>query len=130
MAKDKPDVVKLPHVNVLKSLISQSNTARSEMDTVKGEIGEKISNAVSKHNLHAGAFKLVNKLQRMDAVKLMAFLTHFDDYRVKLELDRLAAPDLPGMEGDDKDDDKDENGQPKPMFDETKDGTGDKAPLN
>jgi hypothetical protein len=100
----------------------------SDMDTIKGDLGEAIAGAVEKHNLHAAAFKLVNTIQRMDAVKAMAFLTHFDDYRAKLELDKLAAPDLPGIDGDGEQEqdppasatppatELDENGQPKPMF--------------
>ena len=109
----KPDVVKLPSAKVLGSLISQQATAKSEMDDIKGDIGEKIANAVEKHNLHASAFKQVAKLRRMDAVKLMAWLTHFDDYREKLELDKLAAPTIPGM-----DDGDGETKRPPPMFEE------------
>ena len=131
MAKDKkPDVVKLPAQSVLAKLIAKNKSAKADMDEIKGDIGQAIADAVDKHNLHAGAFKLAAKLQRMDAVKLMAFLTHFDDYRTKLELDKLAAPDLPGMGGDDDkgddaggDDDK-PGGPPPPMFDETKPGDG------
>lgn len=94
MADDKPNVTKLPSKAVLKSLLSQSNTAKGKLDTIKGEIGEKIANAVETHNLHAGAFKLAKKIAGMDAVKALAFLTHFDDYRNKLELDRLAGESL------------------------------------
>lgn len=110
MAK-KTDVIKMPPKTVLTSLLSKSKEAKGELDSIKGAMGERISSAVEKHNLHAGAFKLAAKLERMDAVKLMAFLTHFDDYREKLELDKLAAPNIPGME------DEPEK-RPPPMFEE------------
>lgn len=93
MAK-KPDVTKLPSAKLLASLVSQSKSNASEIADLKGEMGQAIADAVSKHNLHAGAFKLVRKLQKMDAVKLLAFLTHLDDYRQKLELDKLAGESL------------------------------------
>lgn len=115
MAKSKTDVIKMPPATVLASLISQQQTNKSELDTLKGEMGDRISKAVDKHNLHAPVFKLIAKLRRMDAVKLMAFLTHFDDYRAKLELDKLAAPDLPGMGAEEEE----EEGRPKPpMFED------------
>lgn len=114
MAK-KTDVIKMPPKTVLTSLLSKSKEAKGELDSIKGAMGERISSAVEKHNLHAGAFKLVGKLERMDAVKLAAWLVHFDDYRMKLELDKMAAPDLPGM-----DDGDGEKKPPAPMFDETK----------
>lgn len=96
----KEDVVKMPQLSVLQRLIAKANSAKSKMDTIKGGLGEDIANAVDEHNLHAGAFKLINKLQRMDAVKLMSFLTHFDHYREKLNIDSLAATNLPGLEDD------------------------------
>ena len=110
--------IKLPTVSVLKSLINKSVTAKSKTSTINGELGEAIGKAVEDHNLHAAAFKLVSKLQRMDPVKLNAYLTHLDDYREKLELDKLAAPDLPAVG---------EGGGKGPMFSEPgkmKDGDG------
>jgi len=112
MAK-KTDVIKMPPKTVLTSLLSKSKEAKGELDSIKGAMGERISSAVEKHNLHAGAFKLVGKLERMDAVKLAAWLVHFDDYRMKLELDKMAAPDLPGMDEGDG-----ETKRPPPMFEE------------
>lgn len=132
---DTDRVVKPPAASVLKSLISKSKTAKAKMDGIKGDIGEDISSAVDKHNLHAGAFKMAAKLERMDAVKLMAWLTHFDDYRSKLELDKAAAANIPGLEdGDDKpkgdDTEKDEHGRPKPMFGDDPTGTGAKPAIS
>lgn len=115
----KPDVVKLPSANVLKTLISKGKSADAEIAETRGGYGATIADAVDKHNLHAGAFKLVRKWQRMDAVKLMALLTHLDDYRAKLELDKLVAADLPEQE-EDEDEGAAEGGRPKPMFDEGK----------
>lgn len=89
--------IKLPALALLKRLISKSASAKADRDKINGDLGQAIAKAVEDSNLHASAFKLVNKLQKMDAVKLNAFLTHFDDYREKLELDKLAAVDLPGM---------------------------------
>ncbi len=135
MAKDKkPDVVRVPAQSVLVKLLNKQRSIKADMDEAKGEIGQAIADAVDKHNLHPGAFKMVAKLQRMDAVKLMAFLTHFDDYRTKLELDKLAAPDLPGMgDGGAGDDDSEKEPEPEtepghqkpPMFDD-----GEKAPVH
>lgn len=90
--------IKLPSLNVLDILIRKGNTTRDKVGTLNGDYGEAIADAVDKHNLHASAFKLAAKLKRMDPVKLNAFLTHFDDYRGKLGIDALAAPDLPGVE--------------------------------
>lgn len=95
----KENVIKLTPVSVLKRLIAKSNTARDKSATINGEYGSDVAKAVDEHNLHKGAFGTINKLQRMDSVKLMAWLTHFDDYRAKLEIDKLAAPDLPGVDG-------------------------------
>lgn len=111
------DVTKLPSVAVLASLVSQVETMKAKSSTINGELGEKIASAVDKHNLHAGAFKLMCKLKKMDAVKLMAWLTHFDDYREKLQLDKLVAADLPGM-------DEAEAASKKPMFDDKKEPDG------
>lgn len=94
MAK-KPDVTKLPSAKLLASLLSQSKSNASEIAELKGEYGQVIADAVSKHNLHAAAFKLAKKLAGYDAVKLSAFLVHFDDYRTKLELDKMAGDPLP-----------------------------------
>lgn len=108
MAPTPPNVTKLPSAKLLASLISQQNTSKSKIDDERGEIGGVISAAVEKHNLHAAAFKLVGKLRRMDAVKLTAFLSHFDDYRTKLGLDSLMASDIPGLDGgEEKPDDGD-----------------------
>jgi hypothetical protein len=105
----KENVIKMPPASVLKSLISKSSDINSKIGDLKGDLGERIAKAVDDHNLHSAAFKLARKLQKMDAVKLMAFLTHFDDYRTKLELDKLAGDSL-DLSGDDdsKGDDADD----------------------
>lgn len=99
--------IKLPGAPTLRTLVNKGATARSKIATLNGDYGELIADAVDKHNLHAAAFKLVAKLQRQDPVKLYAFLTHFDDYRQKLELDKIAGAAFPGMEDDDIDTDHD-----------------------
>lgn len=99
MAK-KPDVIKLPSAKLLATLVSQGKTNAAEISELKGDYGAVIADAVSKHNLHAGAFKLAKKLAGYDAVKLSAFLVHFDDYRAKLELDKMAGDALPLEEED------------------------------
>lgn len=90
----KENVIKMPPASVLKSLISKSSDINSKIGDLKGDLGERIAKAVDDHNLHSAAFKLARKLQKMDAVKLMAFLVHLDDYREKLELDKLAGNSL------------------------------------
>lgn len=96
MTEDKAE--KMPGVKLLEGLISKGKTTKDKVATLNGTYGETISDAVENHNLHAGAFKTVAKLQRMDPVKLNAWLTHFDDYRDKLKIDDLAAVDLPKQE--------------------------------
>lgn len=109
MAK-KPDVTKMPAKGVLTTLINKDKELNADIAEIKGDLGERIAKAVKDHNLHAGAFKLAKKLHKMDAVKLLAFLTHFDDYRQKLELDVLAGESLDL----DSDDDHDEEGEHQP----------------
>ena len=104
----KPNVVKLPSANVIASLISKSKNIKAKTSELNGDLGSAIAKAADDHNLHPAAFKTIRKLMGMDAVKLMAWLTHFDDYREKMQLDKLAAPDLPGMGDGEKDDDEEE----------------------
>ena len=92
------NVTKLPSAKVLTTLTSQAAQTKAKKAALSGELGQKIAEAVEKHNVHAGALKLMIRFQKMDAVKLMAFLTHFDDYRDKLKIDTLMAQNLPGME--------------------------------
>jgi hypothetical protein len=94
------DVVKMPSAKVLANLARRSNEAKAKAAGITGGMGQEIAEAVDKHNVHAAAFKMCTRLMRMDAIKLMSFLTHFDDYREKLGIDKLVAPDLPGMDGD------------------------------
>lgn len=114
------NVTKLPPVSILRSLISKSKTNASKTAELNGDTGQAISNAVDKHGLHAAAFKLVRKLERMGAVKLMAFLTHMDDYRAKLQLDKLAAADIPGLgeDGEDAETEADKDKPKKHIFDD------------
>lgn len=100
----KEDVIKLPSASVLKGLVAKAKTTASKTSTLNGAYGEAVAHATEEHNLHAQAFRLCVRLERMDAVKLMSFLSHFDDYRSKLGLDNLAAADIPGMDDDDEDD--------------------------
>lgn len=116
-AKDK--ATKLPPLSVLKSLLKQSATAASKVSELNGDVGQAIASAVEKHNLHASAFKTARKLEKMDPVKLNAWLTHFDDYRAKLELDKKAGDSLP-LEDEEEGDEAagGEGGGRGPMFTE------------
>lgn len=102
MAKNKtrPDVTKLPSAKKLVSLINESKSVNAEISELKGGLGSVFAEAEKKDNLHTAAFKLARKLYNMDAVKMLAFLVHFDDYRAKLELDKLAGDPIPGLEGE------------------------------
>ncbi|MGD9544971.1 hypothetical protein [Methylocystis sp.] len=63
------------------ALIKAADQAKTKVASVNGEIGERIKHAVENGNLHAGAFKAILKLYRMDAEKRDGWLRSFDAYR-------------------------------------------------
>ncbi|WP_018407907.1 hypothetical protein [Methylocystis rosea] len=63
------------------ALIKAADQAKTKVASVNGEIGERIKHAVENGNLHAGAFKAILKLYRMDSEKRDAWLRSFDAYR-------------------------------------------------
>lgn len=111
------EVTKLPNAKTLQALVRKFNETKGKTDNLNGSLAQEMKDAVDKHNVHAGAMKLIIRLQRYDAVRLMTFLSHFDDYREKIGLDKLAAPELPDQSDVNE---KDENGKPKPMFEDGK----------
>jgi hypothetical protein len=69
--------------------IHHEGKAASAMGTARELVGEYVKNK----NLHTGAFSLAKRLVRLgkrDPGKLWLMLAHFDDYRGKLGIDRMA----------------------------------------
>lgn len=90
-------ITRLPSPRILKSLLRQDQEARGKHENISTDYGQSVKDASEKHNLHVPAFKFISRLRRMDPVKLLGFLTHFDDYRAKIKLDDLKATSL-GLE--------------------------------
>lgn len=90
-------ITRLPSPRILKSLLRQEQEARGKRENISTDYGQSVKDASEKHNLHVQAFKLIARLRRMDPVKLLGFLDHFDDYRAKIKLDDLKATSL-GLE--------------------------------
>jgi hypothetical protein len=61
---DRPEIVEL-----VLSLIRQTNETKTRMQSEAGALGERIKDAVENKHLHAGALKFIARLTRMDAVK-------------------------------------------------------------
>lgn len=74
----------------LRSITTVVQTIRGRMDKARGELGAALKGAEKDKNLHLPAYKQAEKLSRMDAPKLRAWLAHFDYYREKFKLDKLA----------------------------------------
>ena len=97
------DTEKVVSVSVFKALAQLAEQVKKRMASASGELGERIKNAVEDGGLHAGAFKQVVRLNRMDVLKRNAFLRHFDLYRDYAEREFWAG-DTADMFDDDHDD--------------------------
>ena len=90
----------------LRALMDQCVNYENKAATATGHMGELVREYAEKKNLHNGAFAMVKKLCRMgqkDPSKLWLILAHFDDYRQKLGVDRMAKEQgqlLPSGAGD------------------------------
>lgn len=60
-------------------------STRQKMQSLAGDIGQMIADAVEKNFLHKGAFSLIAKLHKMDEMKRNDFLRAFDIYRERME---------------------------------------------
>ncbi len=63
------------------ALVKAADQAKTKVASINGELGERIKTAVENGHLHAGAFKFICKLSRMDEAKRDEFLRQFDIYR-------------------------------------------------
>ena len=72
---------KLVNSKQFAALVKAADQAKTKVQSINGEIGERIKQAVENGNLHAGAFKSIVKLYRMDPEKRDGFLRAFDAYR-------------------------------------------------
>ena len=79
MAKEDVAEQAAPKKLVL-SLIKKSNETKLRMQSIAGELGQEVKDAVETKNLHAGALKLVAKLARMDSEKRDDFLRAYHLY--------------------------------------------------
>ena|SRR5436190_16229638 len=87
------DEIRLVSQRDLRALMDQCISYENKAATATGHMGELVREYAEKKNLHNGAFAMVKKLCRMgqkDPSKLWLILAHFDDYRQKLGVDRMA----------------------------------------
>lgn len=66
-------------------LLRAYTSTRQKMQSLAGDIGQMIADAVEKNFLHKGAFSLIAKLHKMDELKRNDFLRAFDIYRERME---------------------------------------------
>ena len=95
MAKRKKqgEVIRLISSRDLTTLMKQCSSYQDKAATATGHMGELVREYAEHKNLHRGAFSIIKRLYRMgktDSGKLWLLLAHFDDYRAKLGLDRIA----------------------------------------
>jgi hypothetical protein len=64
---DRPEIA--ASSKVVLALIRKGMEAKTRIQSVAGELGEEIKNAVETKHLHAGALRHVTRLARMDTVK-------------------------------------------------------------
>lgn len=87
------DEIRLVSQRDLRALMDQCINYENKAATATGHMGELVREYSEKKNLHRGAFAMAKKLCRMgqkDSGKLWLILAHFDDYRQKLGIDRMA----------------------------------------
>lgn len=82
---------KMIGANDLKNLMRQVEALKKQGQSITGEIGQKISNAVENKHLDRNAFGMIRKLHNMAPGKLMTTLACFDFYRQVFDLDEQAA---------------------------------------
>lgn len=75
------DLPKQKEIDKLKKEVSELESKLAES---RGKLGSTYKTAENDHGIHPQAFKLVQRLGRMDESKCAAFLRHFDHYRRKM----------------------------------------------
>jgi hypothetical protein len=91
------------------ALIKAKNTAHTRVQSINGEIGERLRHAKDNAHLNLQAFGLISKLARMDEEKRNDFLRAFDLYRDYAEEANLFGEEhvgdlLDGAKGEDDSD--------------------------
>lgn len=72
------DVRAMPPAKVVKQLIKDGRTAHQNIQSIAGEYGEAVKNAVEKHGVHRKALAIARQADRMEPPKLAEFLDHLD----------------------------------------------------
>jgi hypothetical protein len=88
MSEDNPSGKKLPSRRKFMSLIDESHATKKKTQSASGALGDSIRQSVDKDGLHAGAFKLMAKLDRMDERARDEYLDAVDAYRDFMEQER------------------------------------------
>eukprot|EP01037_Dinobryon_pediforme_P011876 gene11876-11967_t len=74
------DTTKIVNPKQLVALIKDSDQKKTRMQSISGEIGQRVKEATENGHLHRGAFALMVRLYRMDELKREDFIRQFDLY--------------------------------------------------
>lgn len=81
MAKDEmDDAPRLISETEFNKLLKKLKTSQTKLDESKGEMGAAIEAAISKHNVHKDALRVVRKYLKKDPTAAAEFITHLDTY--------------------------------------------------
>lgn len=81
MARSSEDSVdRTVSPKLLIGLIKEAHNKKSKMDTIKGELGDRVKSAVEDGHLHRAAFALIVKLYRMEEQKREDFIRQAELY--------------------------------------------------
>jgi hypothetical protein len=94
----------------LKDLLAAVRGHQADMDSVRGDIGQLIGDAVEKNGLDKKVFALIRKLDKMEPARLHDFMETFDDYFVKSGL-KTRADSAPSFQMDKPEGEADEEEQ-------------------
>jgi hypothetical protein len=84
MAHDDEMVDDLPKKDAVDNLQKEVSADESKLAETRGKLGSAYKTAENDHGIHGPAFKLVQRLAKMDESKCAAFLRHFDHYRKQM----------------------------------------------
>jgi uncharacterized protein (UPF0335 family) len=81
MAKDAGDATeKVINKKQFLALLNHADQCKTRQQSINGELGERVKNAVENANLDKKAFGLILQAKRMDELKREAFKRNFDLY--------------------------------------------------
>lgn len=90
----------LPKVSVIKSIAAKASALKSDMDTIRGNIGNVYKDAEDTHGIDRMALKQAQKVKAMDASKAEAYLLHFNHYLRALGVQTAIAANNVALAGD------------------------------